>query len=312
MPSEILLLGGTGSFGHALLDHLLTTNAERICIFSRDELKQSEMQKKYDDSRIRYFIGDVRDKDRLKVAMTGIDTVIHAAALKQVVACEYNPLEAIKTNVIGAQNVLEAAIESGVSKVLALSTDKSARPVNTYGKTKALLESIMVQGNAYASEATRCSVVRYGNVIGSRGSVIPLFRSQAKSGLLTVTDKRMTRFLITLPQAVKFVMDSLRDMQGGEIFVPKIPTARILDIAEAIAPGVPIEYTGIRPGEKLHEDLIDPHEQVKEQFGRYVVIPPHSWFDRLQVDGKTYEGGYSSDMGDKLTPEQIRGLCERN
>ncbi|MDQ6949037.1 MAG: polysaccharide biosynthesis protein, partial [Actinomycetota bacterium] len=239
--TTILLTGGTGSFGTAFVQRVLSTwPAAVIRVFSRDELKQSEMRAHFGDKQVRYLIGDVRDRDRLYRAAQGADILIHAAAMKQVPACEYNPFEAVRTNVMGAQNIVDGAIDAGVPKVLALSTDKAVNPVNLYGATKLCAEKIFVQGNAYAAQSTtRMACVRYGNVVGSRGSVVPLFRAQADEGRLTITDERMTRFWITLDQAVDLVLYALEHMSGGEIFIPKIPSMRVTELAAALAPGVP-------------------------------------------------------------------------
>jgi len=254
----ILLTGGTGSFGkHFCRIMLEKYNPKAIRIYSRDELKQHNMRIEFnDDERLRFFIGDVRDVDRLRRAMAGVDVVVHAAALKQVPACEYNPFEAVKTNVHGAQNIIDAAIDTGVKKVVALSTDKAVNPVNLYGATKLCSDKLFIQGNAYAgNQNTSFSCVRYGNVIGSRGSVVPLFMKQRPSGVLTVTDERMTRFWITLDQAIELVLKPFCYMEGGEIFVPRIPSMKITDLARAIGPECKIQSIGIRPGEKLHESL---------------------------------------------------------
>src|SRR4051794_34577740 len=251
----ILVTGGTGSFGHKFAETVLKRfHPRKLIIFSRDELKQSEMHREFPQRNVRYFIGDVRDLERLRRAMHGVDIIVHAAAMKQVPACEYNPFEAVRTNVLGAQHVVDAAIDAKVSQVVALSTDKAVNPVNLYGATKLCAEKIFVQGNAYAAQkSTRIACVRYGNVIGSRGSVVPVFRQQLEAqGRITITDERMTRFWITLPQAVDLVLHALENMQGGEVFVPKIPSMRVVDLAEALAPGVEREIVGIRPGEKLH------------------------------------------------------------
>lgn len=279
----VLVTGGTGSFATAFVEHVLATTSDvTIRVLSRDELKQSQMQHRLgQQDRLRYFIGDVRDMTRLRRAMSGADIVVHAAAMKQVPACEYNPSEAVSTNVIGSQNVVDAAIDTGVRRVMALSTDKAVNPVNLYGATKLCEEKLIVQGNAYASQSeTILSCVRYGNVVGSRGSVIPLFKSQATTGRLTITDERMTRFWITLDQAVHLVLDALELMVGGEVFIPKIPSMRITDLAEAIAPGVPIDVIGIRPGEKLHESLLTSDESRHAVDGGdvYVVLPEHPWW----------------------------------
>lgn len=275
----ILVTGGTGSFGKAFIKKVLTKfNPKAVRIFSRDELKQHEMRIAFnDDRRLRYLIGDVRDQFRLKRAMDGCDFVVHAAAMKQVPACEYNPVEAIRTNVDGAINVIEAAIDSNVKKVVALSTDKAANPINLYGATKLCSDKLFVQANQYkgAKEIT-FAVVRYGNVLGSRGSVIPVFKEQLKnSETLTLTDKRMTRFWITLDQATDFVIDSFKMMHGGEIFVPKIPSMKITDLAKAMCAGCDFKEIGIRPGEKLEEYLITLEEgrKVKESEDRFVVEP---------------------------------------
>jgi UDP-N-acetylglucosamine 4,6-dehydratase/5-epimerase len=280
----ILLTGGTGSFGNAFLERVTTTWPDAIVrVYSRDELKQSELRTKFGDRQVRYLVGDVRDRARLTRAVQGVDIVVHAAAMKQVPACEYNPFEAVRTNVLGAQHVVDSAIDARVPKVVALSTDKAVNPVNLYGATKLCQEKIIVQGNAYATQSgTRLACVRYGNVVGSRGSVVPVFREQiARDGRITITDERMTRFWITLPQAVDLVLYALEWMHGGEVFVPKIPSMTITDLAEAIAPGVPREVIGIRPGEKLHELLITADESRHSIDGGsvYVVLPEQPWWD---------------------------------
>jgi UDP-N-acetylglucosamine 4,6-dehydratase len=288
----------------------------KIIIFSRDELKQHEMRiSGFDDPSLRYFIGDVRDIDRLRRAMDGVDVVIHAAALKQVPSCEYNPFEAVKTNILGAQNVIDAAIDSRVAKVLALSTDKAVNPVNLYGATKLCAEKIFIQGNAYSRpQKTRFSCVRYGNVIGSRGSVIPVFLEQKKSGKITITDERMTRFWITLEQSVEFVISTLSHMQGGEIFVPKIPSMRIMDLARAIAPECEVEIIGIRPGEKLHEALITEEEgrNTIAFDGVFVVMPTFRWWQEMNYkEGAPLPEGfvYTSDKNDQwLTVDDLKGI----
>jgi len=252
----VLVTGGTGSFGKKFIDILLKEyHPAKLIVFSRDELKQSEMRASgFDHPSLRYFIGDVRDLQRLRRAMNGVDIVVHAAALKQVPACEYNPMEAIKTNILGSSNVIEAALDAGVKKVMALSTDKAVNPVNLYGTTKLAAEKLFVQSNAYAAGSeTRFSCVRYGNVVGSRGSVIPTFLKQRPNGKLTITDERMTRFWLTLEQGVRFVIRCVELMRGGEVFVPKIPSTRIVDLARVIAPQAELEVIGIRPGEKLHK-----------------------------------------------------------
>ncbi|HEX5096373.1 MAG TPA: UDP-N-acetylglucosamine 4,6-dehydratase (inverting), partial [Acidimicrobiia bacterium] len=255
----ILLTGGTGSFGNAFLTKVTTTWPDTVVrVYSRDELKQSELRAKFGDEQVRYLIGDVRDRARMSRAAEGADVIVHAAAMKQVEACEYNPFEAVRTNVLGAQHVVDSAIDARVPRVVALSTDKAVNPVNLYGATKLCQEKIFVQGNAYAAQReTRLSCVRYGNVVGSRGSVVPVFRQQLKrDGRITITDDRMTRFWIMLPQAVDLVLYALEHMVGGEVFIPKIPSMRVTDLADAVAPNVPRETIGIRPGEKLHELMI--------------------------------------------------------
>jgi UDP-N-acetylglucosamine 4,6-dehydratase len=312
----ILVTGGTGSFGqHFTRTALAKWNPAAIRIFSRDELKQTEMERKFDDERLRFFIGDVRDRDRLRRAIGGADVVIHAAALKHVPVCEYNPFEAIKTNILGTQNVAEACIDAHVPRAVALSTDKAVSPANLYGATKLCAEKLFVQANVYAgAHDTRLSCVRYGNVVGSRGSVIPLFRDQTATGELTVTDERMTRFWITLDQAVQLVADCVEHMLGGEVFVPKIPSTRVLDLAEVVAPGMPIRYTGIRPGEKLHESLITTEEarHTRDLGWCYVVEPEHAfWGTRGTSEGTSVAEDfvYSSDRNTQwLEVAELREL----
>jgi UDP-N-acetylglucosamine 4,6-dehydratase len=282
----VLITGGTGSFGRACIRILLDEyKPAKVIVFSRDELKQHEMREAgFDQPNLRYFIGDVRDLSRLQRAMHGANVVIHAAALKQVPACEYNPMEAIKTNILGTANVIEAALEAGVSKVLALSTDKAVSPVNLYGATKLAAEKLTVQSNAYSGERpARFSCVRYGNVIGSRGSVVPIFLRQRQNGKLSITDKRMTRFWLSLEQGVRFVLHSIDLMQGGEVFVPKLPSMSLMDLAKAIAPQAKLEEVGVRPGEKLHEVLISEDEArtTVELDDMYVIQPALGpWFVR--------------------------------
>lgn len=280
--STVLVTGGTGSFGAAFVDRLLAETDCIVRVFSRDELKQSELAARFGDHpRLRFFIGDVRDRPRLDRAMVGADVVVHAAAMKQVPACEYNPYEAVQTNIIGSQNVIDAAIDAKVPRVVALSTDKAVNPVNLYGATKLCEEKLIVQGNAYAAHgSTRFSCVRYGNVVGSRGSVVPLFQRQVAEGRLTITDERMTRFWITLPQAVDLVLFAVGSMVGGEVFVPKIPSMRVTDLAEALAPGIGYDVVGIRPGEKLHEALLTTDEARRsvDAGDVYVVLPEHPWW----------------------------------
>ena len=313
----VLVTGGTGSFGKKFIDIMLREfQPAKLIVFSRDELKQHEMRVAgFDHPSLRYFIGDVRDVDRLRRAMHGVDVVVHAAALKQVPVCEYNPMEAIKTNIMGSSNVIEAALDANVEKVLALSTDKAVSPVNLYGATKLAAEKLFVQSNAYAgSSGTRFSCVRYGNVVGSRGSVVPIFFKQRLNGKLTITDERMTRFWLTLEQGVRFVIRCIENMQGGEVFVPKIPSTRIIDLARAIAPQATFEVMGIRPGEKLHEVLISEDEarSAKERSDMYVVVPTITlWQRNLQYEGASLPDGfrYSSDTNpDWLDVDQIRQM----
>lgn len=314
----VLVTGGTGSFGKKFVKIMLAEyKPARLIIFSRDELKQHEMRVSgLDHPSLRYFIGDVRDQLRLRRAMQGVNIVIHAAALKQVPACEYNPMEAIKTNVLGSSNVIEAALDTGVKKVMALSTDKAVSPVNLYGATKLAGEKLFIQSNAYAAgTTTRFSCVRYGNVIGSRGSVIPIFLNQRQNGKLTITDKRMTRFWLTLEQGVRFVIRCSEQMHGGEVFVPKIPSTKIVDLATAIAPDAELEVIGIRPGEKLHEVLINEDEarSTIELKDMYVVQPTAAlWFGHeWQELGKPLPDGfrYTSETNPQwLTIDQIRDI----
>ncbi|MBW2559312.1 MAG: UDP-N-acetylglucosamine 4,6-dehydratase (inverting) [Deltaproteobacteria bacterium] len=320
--ASILVTGGTGSFGRKFTEVVLEHHApERLVIFSRDELKQWEMSQTFSMEQypcMRYFIGDVRDKERLARAFEGVDYVIHAAALKQVPAAEYNPLEAIKTNILGAANIIDVAIDKGVKRVIALSTDKAANPINLYGATKLCSDKLFVAGNAYVGEReTRFSVVRYGNVIGSRGSVVPFFKKMAKTGRIPVTDPRMTRFWITLEQGVEFVLRCLDVMQGGELFVPKIPSMRITDLAEAIAPGCEHDIVGIRPGEKIHETLIgeDDARHTLETDDMYVIEPEFHWWTReVHVNSGANPVSesfrYTSDSNNEwLSVEQLRELA---
>ncbi|MFB7889107.1 UDP-N-acetylglucosamine 4,6-dehydratase (inverting) [Cellulosimicrobium cellulans] len=318
--ASILVTGGTGSFGKAFLREVLDNHdPRRIVVFSRDELKQFEVRAQFgDDPRLRWFIGDVRDRRRLERAMHGVDYVVHAAALKQVDTAEYNPFEYIATNVTGSQNVVEAAIDAGVKKVVALSTDKASSPINLYGATKLCADRLFVSANNYAAAyETRFCVVRYGNVMGSRGSVVPKFKALAEAGeSLPITDKRMTRFWITLPQAVKFVLDSFEMMEGGELYVPRIPSMKVVDLAEAIAPGAAQHEVGIRPGEKLHEEMIAPDDSRRTvRLGdRYVVMPyVGGWGYETPTDGEPVADGfaYQSDTNDQwLSVEDIRELLE--
>jgi UDP-N-acetylglucosamine 4,6-dehydratase (inverting) len=318
----ILLTGGTGSFGQAFTQIMLKKHDPKtIRIFSRDELKQWEMEKRFNnDRRLRFFIGDIRDKDRVERAMDGADIVVHAAALKQVPLCEYNPFEAVKTNVLGAQNIIDAAIDHNVDKVLALSSDKAVNPVNLYGATKMCMEKLFVAANAYVGplRKTKMSCVRYGNVVGSRGSVIPLFREQRAAGNISITDKRMTRFWITLEHGVELVLNSLDMMIGGEIFVPKIPSMKIMDLANAVAPKCKIGITGIRPGEKIHECLLteDESRHALEFDGFFMIEPEHSFWkakDTRNIKGRRLPDGfrYTSDANDKwLTVPQLKKMTD--
>ena len=313
----VLVTGGSGSFGRKFAEVVLNRYSPRkLIIFSRDELKQSEMQRDFNGPNLRYFIGDVRDVDRLRLAMRGVDVVVHAAALKQVPACEYNPFEAVKTNIIGASNVIAAAIEAGVPKVLAISTDKAVNPVNLYGATKLCAEKLFVQGNAYAGEkGTRFSCARYGNVVGSRGSVVPLFVEQRQNGSVTVTDERMTRFWMTLQQGVDFVLHCLDIMYGGEVFVPKIPSMRVMDLVAAVAPGCSVRFTGIRAGEKVHEVLVSEDEahHTFELDDLYVIKPLHPWYNVDHwVDARPLPDGFrfSSDRNAQwLAVDELRELA---
>ncbi len=317
--ATILVTGGTGSFGRKFTEIVLRSyRPKRLIVFSRDELKQHEMRQQFpdrDDSPMRYFIGDVRDRDRLYRAFVGVDIIVHAAALKQVPACEYNPFEAIQTNIIGAKNIIDAAIDQGVKRVVAISTDKAVSPVNLYGATKLCAEKVVVRANAYAGAAsTRFACVRYGNVVGSRGSVVPLFRQQRASGTVTVTDPRMTRFWITLEQGVNLVLYAITHMHGGEVFVPKIPSMNIMDLAHAIAPGCDIREIGIRPGEKLHEMLISEDEarHTSELDDVYVIYPENpSWSLELSEKGRRLPDGfsYASNTNDRwLSVAELRRM----
>ncbi len=299
----VLVTGGTGSFGKKFIEMMLKDfQPKKIIVFSRDELKQHEMQTMgFNQPNLRYFIGDIRDRERLVRAMHGVDIVVHAAALKQVPACEYNPMEAVKTNIMGTSNVVEAALDVGVKKVMALSTDKAVNPVNLYGATKLAAEKLTVQSNAYAAgTATRYSCVRYGNVVGSRGSVVPVFLKQRENGSVTITDDRMTRFWLSLEQGVRFVIACIEQMHGGEVFVPKIPSMKVIDLAKAIAPKAKVNIIGIRPGEKLHEVLISEDEarNTVELDNMFIVKPPETLWERnLQYEGRPLPDSfrYSSD-----------------
>ncbi|MDQ3402404.1 MAG: UDP-N-acetylglucosamine 4,6-dehydratase (inverting) [Actinomycetota bacterium] len=316
--TNILLTGGTGSFGQAFISHALAElNPRRLVILSRDELKQYEARQRFgDDPRLRWFIGDIRDRRRLERAMRGIDYVIHAAALKQVDTGEYNAFEFVQTNVHGSQNVIEAAIDCGVEKVVALSTDKASSPINLYGATKLTADRMFISANHYAAgHPTRFSVVRYGNVMGSRGSVIPFFRTLAERGEeLPITDMRMTRFWITLPQAIRFVVDSFEQMHGGELYVPRIPSMRLVDLARVIAPNSPMKEIGVRPGEKLHEEMIAPDDARRTVLhgDRYILMPHIAgWGYEPPSDGQPVPEGfaYRSDTNDLwLDDDDLRRL----
>jgi len=316
--ASILVTGGTGSFGNKFVEIVLAQHRpRRLVVFSRDELKQSEMQGRFNDPRLRFFIGDVRDRERLVRAMHDVDVVVHAAALKQIPACEYNPFEAIQTNVMGAKNVIDAAIDCGVKRVIALSSDKACQPINLYGATKLCAEKLFVQGNAYGyGRGTHLACVRYGNVIGSRGSVIPLFEAQRANGTVTVTDPKMTRFWITLEQGVDFVIRCLGLMRAGEIFVPKLPSMRIMDLVGAVAPGCRAEFVGIRPGEKLHEVLISEDEarQTVELPDMFVVEPllPRWGYKPCQEGNRLPTGySYTSDSNNQfLSQAEMRRLID--
>jgi len=322
----VFITGGTGSFGKKFIETVLRDyKPEKVIVYSRDELKQFEMQQAWPDNGsfpIRYFIGDVRDLSRLKRAMEGVDIVVHAAALKQVPATEYNPFEAVKTNVLGAQNVIDAAFKAGVQKVIALSTDKAAAPINLYGATKLTSDKLFITANNYRGKhKIKFSVVRYGNVMGSRGSVIPFFQKRKNSGILPITDQRMTRFNITLKEGVQFVLNSLKRMHGGELFVPKIPSYRIIDVATAIAPDAKHDIVGIRPGEKLHEEMITTSDSLNtiEFNDCYVIVPStKSLLKKILIEDEKgwlcKEGfSYNSEMNEHfLTVDELRALISEN
>jgi UDP-N-acetylglucosamine 4,6-dehydratase len=317
----VLITGGTGSFGKAYVTNLLSShNPKKVIIFSRDEMKQFEMRGKFsNDPRLRFFIGDIRDKERLLRAFSGVNYIVHAAALKQVDTGEYNPREFILTNVIGSQNVVDAAIDSGVTNVIALSTDKASSPINLYGATKLTADKLFTAANVYgANSKTKFSVVRYGNVMGSRGSIIPLFQELASKGLpIPVTDLRMTRFWITLDQAVKFVDEAFSEMNGGELFVPRIPSMKITDLVAAIAPNSKIKEIGIRPGEKLHEEMISPDDSRRAvvQKTKFILSPTSSEWAYVEPKGEKLPEGFSyrSDTNDQwLTQSEINNFIKKN
>jgi UDP-N-acetylglucosamine 4,6-dehydratase len=317
----ILVTGGTGSFGKKFIEVMLKEyQPAKLIVFSRDEQKQHEMrQAGFDHPSLRYFIGDIRDAARLRRAFEGVDFVVHAAALKQVPACEYNPMEAVKTNILGSSNVIDAALDAGVERVIALSTDKAVNPINLYGATKLAAEKLFVQSNAYAGgRESRFSCVRYGNVVGSRGSVVPVFLRQREEGIITITDERMTRFWITLEQGVRFVIRCLEEMHGGEVFVPKIPSMKVVDLARVVAPEAEINVVGIRPGEKLHEVLISEDEArtVIEMDDMYVVQPAEAfWFGReWEKQGKPINDEFryaSNNNTEWLSTDEIDGIVQQ-
>lgn len=315
--ASVLITGGTGSFGRAITKRLLSSSARRIAVFSRDELKQLEMKNNFNDPRLRFFLGDIRDSSRLDIAFHGVDYVVHAAALKQVDTGEYNPMEFVKTNIIGSQNVIDACIRNNVKKVVALSTDKASSPINLYGATKLTADKLFSAANNYSfAYGTTFSVVRYGNVMGSRGSVIPFFKKLAKEDKpFPITDKRMTRFWITLEQAVEFVLESFEIMSGGELYVPRIPSMKIMDLAEAIRKDFKYLEVGIRPGEKLHEEMIsvDDSRRTLQLPNRYVVTPLYAEWGYSPPKGLAVgaDFSYRSNTNDLwLTIGQLRELIE--
>lgn len=313
---KILITGGTGSFGKAFVRYALEhLKPQVIRIFSRDELKQAEMREEFNSPNLRFFIGDIRDAERVERALRGVHIVIHAAAMKRIEVCEYNPFEAVMTNIIGTQNVINKAIDCGAEKLISISTDKAASPVNLYGATKLCQEKIVTQSNSYVGpRKTRLACVRYGNVVGSRGSVVQIFKSQKDKGEITITDERMTRFWITLDQAVRFVHSSIEMLRGGEIFIPKIPSMKVTDLAQALAPECKIRYTGIRPGEKLHEVMIteDESRHTRDIGDRFVIEPEFPWWE----EGHSHPGEalpadyrYASNTNNQwLSTTDLRGL----
>ncbi len=317
---SILITGGTGSLGRQLVRSILAHGApRRLVVFSRDELKQYEMAQEFsprDHACLRYFLGDIRDRDRLQHALRKIDVVIHTAALKQVPAAEYNPFEFVKTNILGAQNLVDAAVQAGVQQVLALSTDKAANPINLYGATKLCADKLFLAANTYVGAQCRFSVVRYGNVFGSRGSAVPLFLRQRETGTVTLTDERMTRFSLTLAEAAEFVLAALARMQGNEVFVPKIPSYRLTDLVAAVAPGCRVETVGIRPGEKLHEMLISRDEaRYTYDMGDYYLVQPPTQYQQFPaapaVPPMPPEFEYVSNVNDRwLSVERLRAMLE--
>lgn len=316
----VLVTGGTGSFGKAFVEKALQSNAKKVIVFSRDEQKHYQMERGLKDKRVRFFVGDIRDRDRLETALRGVDIVVHAAAMKHVPICEYNPIEAVQTNINGARNLIEAAISNGVERVIGLSTDKAVSPANLYGATKLCMEKLLTAANAYSGDrATRFSLVRYGNVMGSAGSVIPLFRNQMSQGKITITDSRMTRFWIEMPEAVALVLRGLELMTGGEIFIPKLPTSDIETLAEAVAPGTPRTVVGIRPGEKLHETLISVEEARRtSDIGDLLVVWPEFQFHSATLQNfrpgtpVPEDFNYSSDVAEpRMNLEETREKVSR-
>ena len=313
----VLVTGGTGSFGQKFTEIILKEQPKAVRIFSRGEFLQWEMGRRFDNSSLRFFIGDIRDKDRLHRATKDVDFIIHAAALKHVPICEYNPIEAVSTNITGAINIIDCAIENGISRVLSISSDKAVHPVNLYGATKMIMEKLFIQANSY-SKNTRFSCVRYGNVVGSRGSIVPLFKKQKLDGLITITDERMTRFWITLEQGAMFALNCIQMMRGGEVFIPIIPSMKVIDLADVIAPKAKIKLTGIRPGEKLHEILITEDEaRHTRAFEDYFVIQPEFpfWTEDTYWDltGEELPDGfrYSSDNNTRwLTKEKLTEMVK--
>ncbi len=313
----VLVTGGTGSFGRAFVRRLLSDCGPRkVIVFSRDEQKHFSMQSELSDPRLRFFVGDVRDKARLMRALVGVDVVVHAAAMKHVPIAEYNPLEAIRTNIDGAANLIDAALERHVARVVALSTDKAVNPVNLYGATKLCMEKLLVAANSYAGgHRTRFDLVRYGNVVGSKGSVVPLFVKQREQGTLSLTDPNMTRFWITMDQAIDLVLLALHDARGGEVFVPRIPACTLHVLAEAVAPGVAREVLGVRPGEKIHEALITPDEarSVAEYPNHYIIQPTFPWWGgQPRTDGRSVPAGFgfTSDIARMMGVSEVRALLK--
>lgn len=313
----VLVTGGTGSFGRRFVERALASGARKVIVFSRDELKQSQMQQELPgNGRLRFFLGNVRDRDRCYRALDGVDLVVHAAALKQIPTAEYNPFEVVKTNILGAQNIIDAAIDCGVERVVALSTDKASSPVNLYGASKLVSDKLFAAGEVYVGDRpTRFAVVRYGNVLGSRGSVVPLFQEAARRGVVHVTDPAMTRFWITLDQAVDLVLQAFATMEGGEIFVPRIPSMRLVDMAKALAPDAEVRVVGVRPGEKLHEEMIsaDDARRTFDRGDHFVIVPDLEREGRAAPAGQPVKPGfrYASDDNDEwLDAAGLKALLE--